>query len=239
MATLTHNGQLIIAAATANPAVAARLPATYLTDTTNALNKVKADLVTQKSAHGELGNLTPAQQGNLEALQHWIAQARSTARLAFPGQDVKLHQEFQVGVNKPHDLGSVLARADLIIAAVQNAANLPALQAKGWLAADTAAFVAARAAFSTLDVTQQASKGGAKDSTTAKNTDAADLYERLLTIQNAANLQWPATNPANAGIRDQFRLNTFPPAEPSAPVKPTPTTPTPPTPPAPPSTTTS
>jgi hypothetical protein len=48
--------------------------------------------------------------------------------------------------------------------------------------------------------------------TTTKNADAADLYEWLLTIQNAADLQWPVSNPANAGIRDQFRLNTFPPA---------------------------
>ncbi len=112
MATLTHNGQLITAAAAANPAVATRLPATYLTDTTTALNKVKADIVTQKSAHGELGNLTPAQHANLDTLQHWMAQARKTARLAFRGQDVKLHQEFQVGINKPHDLGSELARAD-------------------------------------------------------------------------------------------------------------------------------
>jgi hypothetical protein len=52
---------------------------------------------------------------------------------------------------------------------------------------------------------------GAKASTT-KNQGAADLYERLLTIQHGANLQWPETDLANAGIRDQFRLNQFPPA---------------------------
>jgi len=46
-----------------------------------------------------------------------------------------------------------------------------------------------------------------------------------LTIQNAADLQWPVSNPANAGIRDQFRLNTFPPASTTALA-------TPPTPPA-------
>jgi hypothetical protein len=27
-----------------------------------------------------------------------------------------------------------------------------------------------------------------------------------------ADLQWPVSNPANAGIRDQFRLNICPPA---------------------------
>ena len=42
----------------------------------------------------------------------------------------------------------------------------------------------------------------------------------------AADLQWPETDPANAGIRDQFRLNQFPPAGGNG------STPTPPTPPA-------
>jgi hypothetical protein len=39
---------------------------------------------------------------------------------------------------------------------------------------------------------------------------------------HAADLQWAASNPADAGTRDQFRLNTFPPAEP---VTPTPVVP--------------
>jgi hypothetical protein len=86
------------------------------------------------------------------------------------------------------------------------------LQLKGWTAAETTAFTTARATFGTMNVTQQAGKGGAKVSTSTKNADAADLYERLLTIQNAADLQWPASDPANTGIRDQFRLNTFQPA---------------------------
>jgi hypothetical protein len=59
---------------------------------------------------------------------------------------------------------------------------------------------------------QQTARGGAKDSTTTKNADATALYEKLLAIQNAADLQWPAADPANAGVRDEFRLNTFPPA---------------------------
>jgi len=104
------------------------------------------------------------------------------------------------------------ARADIIIASLQNADNLAALKLKGWTDGETTAFVTARKSFGTGDETKQGAKGGGKDSTTVKNTDAADLYERLLTIQNAADLQWPATNPANAGVRDQFRLNTFPPA---------------------------
>ncbi len=47
--------------------------------------------------------------------------------------------------------------------------------------------------------------------------------------QNAADLQWPVTDPAEAGIRDQFRLNTFPPASGNGPPPPPPppTTPKP------------
>ena len=70
--------------------------------------------------------------------------------------------------------------------------------------------ILARASFTTDDVTQKAAKDGAKGSTSKKNADATDLYERLLTIQNTSDLQWPASNPANAHIPDQFRLNTFP-----------------------------
>ncbi len=51
----------------------------------------------------------------------------------------------------------------------------------------------------------------AKDTTTTKNTDAATPYENVLTIQNAADLQWPAAAPANAGVRGEFLLGIFPP----------------------------
>jgi hypothetical protein len=52
---------------------------------------------------------------------------------------------------------------------------------------------------------------GAKDTTTQKNADARHLYDHLLTIQNAADLQWPAYDPANAGVRGEFQLGIFPP----------------------------
>jgi hypothetical protein len=44
-----------------------------------------------------------------------------------------------------------------------------------------------------------------------KAADAADAYEYILTIQNAADLEFPATDPANAGGRGQFLLGIFPP----------------------------
>jgi len=52
--------------------------------------------------------------------------------------------------------------------------------------------------------------GSTKDSTKRKNSDALALYDRILAIQNAADLEWPETKLENAGGRDEFRLNTFP-----------------------------
>jgi hypothetical protein len=210
IATLIYNGNLIITAAQAHPEIAARLPANYISEAGTLLGKITADLTGQKNAQGELGNLTAAQNLNLGTLLHCMNQARKTAKLAFPGQTVKLHQEFQVGPHEKNDLGTVLNRADIILAAVVS--NLPALKLKGWTDAETNAFTTARATFGTATPAQQAAKSGAKDSTNTKNADAATLYENLLTIQNAADLQWPPEDLANAGVRDEFRLNTFPPA---------------------------
>jgi len=55
------------------------------------------------------------------------------------------------------------------------------------------------------------------------HTDAAELYDEVLTIQRAANLQYPALDPANAGAREKFLLNTFPPAGGHQGTTPTPT----------------
>jgi hypothetical protein len=227
--TLAYNGNLIVAAAQKYPAVAARLPANYLTDTAALLAKIPADVSGQKIKKGESGNLTQAQQANLNQLLHCMNQARKTAKLAFPGQTVKLHQEFQIGPQTKHDLGSVLGRADTILASVQTAVNLPALKARGWTDAETAAFTTVRGTFPASTKTQESGRSEAKKATTVKDTDAADLYEHLLTIQNAADLEFPATDPTNAAERDEFRLNTFPPDNHAPPAPPTPPQPTPPT----------
>jgi hypothetical protein len=48
-------------------------------------------------------------------------------------------------------------------------------------------------------------------STGVKTADDADAYEHILTIQNAADLEFPATDPANAPARAEFKLGIFPP----------------------------
>src|ERR1035438_1830123 len=73
---------------------------------------------------------------NLTTLHQCMGQARKTAKLAFPGQTVKLHQEFQIGIHDSHELNAVLSRADVILASVQTTANLPAMKLKGWTDAE-------------------------------------------------------------------------------------------------------
>ena len=144
---ITYNGNLIVTAAQKYPAVAARLPANYLTETTTALDKIPADVTGQKIAKGETGNLTAAQQANLDQLLHCMGQARKTAKLASPGLTVKLHQEFQIGIHDSHDLNAMLSRADIILGSVQTAANLPAMKLKGWTDAEMQIFTTLRATF--------------------------------------------------------------------------------------------
>jgi hypothetical protein len=229
VAILTHNGGLIIAAAKEHPEIATRLTAAYITAADTLCTKVASDVTGQKTAKGELGNLTAAQRQNLNTLHGCMAQATKTAKLAFAGQTVKLHQEFQIGAHDKNDLASFLARCDTVLGSVNNAANLAALKLKGWTDAETTAFQTARNSFGPAEQYRVQQISGAKDTTTQKNTDAATLYENVLTIQNAADLQWPATDPANAGVRGEFLLgifppdhggnHTLPPAPPAAPAK--------------------
>jgi hypothetical protein len=219
---ISYNGNLILAAAQKYPKVAARLPATYLAETAACLGKLPADMTGQKIAKGETGNLTLAQQANLTLLLHCMSQARKTAKLAFAGQKVKLHQEFQIGLHDSHELGAVLSRADIVLAAVQTPANLPAMKLKGWTDAETQTFTTVRNTFPASTTTQQSGQSDAKKATGMKATDAAIAYEHIITIQNAADLELPATNPANAPARAEFKLGLFPPDHHVAPAAPTP-----------------
>ncbi len=225
---IVYNGNLIMAAAQKYPKVIARLPDDYMTETATSLGKLPADVADQKDAKGETGNLTVAQQQNFDTLLYWMRQARKTAKLAFFGQTVKLHEEFLMGVQNDHGLPTVLGRADTILASVQKTDNLAALKLKGWTDADTQSFIAVRGTFPVSTVTQKSAQSEAKKKTIVKATDASDAYERVLTVQHAGDLEFPATDPANAPIRAEFRLGIFPPNPHSDTVTP----PNPPTPPA-------
>jgi hypothetical protein len=150
-----------------------------------------------------------------------VIDAKKSAKKAFKGQDVKLRSEFQVGINKPQDLASILSRARIIRDASKDADNAAALAKVGWIAADTTALDDAIGALGSKDTAQESQKNQGVQSTTDRNTDANNLYDALLAIQNAANLQFKANDPANTKVRADFRLDTFPPAG-GSPAKPAP-----------------
>ena len=225
-AILTHQGGLVIAAAKNHAEIGTRLNPTYLTAAAALCTQVAGEVTGQKTAKGELGNLTTAQQQNLTTLHQCMTQAAKTAKLAFSGgQTVKLHQEFQIGAHDKNDLATFLSRCDTVLGSVQTAANLPTLKQKGWTDAETTAFQTARNAFGPAETYRVQQISGAKDTTTQKNADAAKLYEFILTIQNAADLEFPATDPANAPARAEFKLGIFPPDHHVPPAAPTPTPP--------------
>jgi hypothetical protein len=229
LATLLRDGDAITTAAENHAELNPRLSAGHVAATRALLATVAGGDADAKGRKGGVGTLTQDQNAKLDQLNTWMARARKTAGLAFKGQDVKLREEFQVGVNAPNDLASLLQRARIIIAGLKQEGNGAALKAKGWLDADTTAFETVLAALAAVDATQETGKGGAKDATGARNRNANDLYAKLQTIQNAADLQWPEDGAVNAGRRNEFRLGIFPPRGGNGgKTKPTPPAPTPP-----------
>jgi hypothetical protein len=162
-AILTHNGGLIIAAAQNHAEIATRLTAPRIAAADTLCQKVSGDVTGQKTAKGELGNLTAAQQQNLTTLHGCLAQSAKTAKLTFPGQTVKLHEQFQIGAHDANDLGSYLGRVDIVLGSIKNAANLAAFKLQGWMDAETAAFQTARDAFGPAEQFRTQAIGGAKD----------------------------------------------------------------------------
>lgn len=136
---------------------------------------------------------------------------RKSAGLAFKGNPVKLHDDYQIGIDKPHDTASVVRRAKIMQTSAGGAADAAALADQGWQASDTTALKTAIDAFGGVDQTHETAKHNSVDATGLRNHSANTIYDNLLTIQNAANLAFPAEDPANTGTRGKFLLGTFPP----------------------------
>ena len=210
---LVGEGKLILDAGTAHHEIAGRLDKTYLADTATVLGNVKTQATDQKQKRGQTGVLSKAQLDKIHAFHLLIANAKDTAKLAFLGQTVMLREAFQVGVHKPHDLQSQLQRGRTVLASMQAAENVPALTSKGWTADETTALDTAISNLENDKTLLENAKDASVGSTGQKNVQADDLYNRLLTVQNAANLQWPESDPANLQTRADFRLGKFPPKD--------------------------
>ena len=227
-ATLTQEADYILDASDEHAAeIDPRLEDGYVAKVRTLLGSVRGDTSGQKSKVADVAGLTGAQNDALTHLNDLVSRAKDSAKRAFPGQDVKLRSEFQVGITTPGDLASVLSRARIVSDSCAKDSNAAPLAKKGWIASDTKALSDAVQALDTSDDTQEGAKVDQRGSTDARNAAANELYEGLLTIQNAANNQWPERNPANATVRAKFRLGVFPPKQ-ERKKKATPTPPAPP-----------
>jgi HAMP domain-containing protein len=190
--------------------LAPRLPKDLLAAVRNQIDLVRNMEVAQKSARSTVGKLTQEQNDKLEVLVELLRQVRSSAKQAFRGEQVKLREQFRIGGEKRFDLGFVIEEARLVHAACAQADNATALSAKGWIQSDTERLASAIQELDATDDVQETAKGSKVDTTGELINNANELYRVLLAIQNAANIQWPASESTNAGIRAEFRLGIFP-----------------------------
>ena len=208
------------------PPLNLRLKPPYLADTVTLIADIRDKHGKRAGQQGDFGTLSLAEQKLIKALLALMSQTRETAKRAFKGNNVKLHDQFCVG-KSDKTVNGILGNARIISASAKTTDNATALAAKGWLAADTQNLDAAIAAAVAGLQSQQPGKSEELGQTAFLVSESNDLYDRLLDIQNAADLQWPANDPSNVTVRAKFMLDTFPFD------RGTTTPPTPPTPPAP------
>lgn len=204
-------------------AMTLRLGADFITAFPDKITELTGDATAQSSQTGDLAKLTAEQRADFDEMERLAAGARRTARLAFPGQDTILSAEFQVGEASSRSLSATIARARLTRAAA--AKHAAALQAKGWIQADTDALAASIESLSLVDLEQDQAADERLGLTNEKIIAANALYADCLAIQNAARLQFPggtdsAGNARNVAQRARFLLDEFPPRDRGQPSEP-------------------
>ena len=193
------------------PKLKLRLKDPYIQDTVDLILDIRTKQGERAGKQGDLGSLTVAEQALVKAVLTQTSKARETAKRAFKNNTVKLHDEFCV--KKVHDdksVGAILGNARIVLASLKKTENATALADKGWLAADTQklddAITAAAAGLTPL----QPGKSDEIGQTAFLTSEGNDLYDRLLDIQNAVDLEWPEDDPANVAVRAKFLLGVFP-----------------------------
>jgi hypothetical protein len=198
---LVQDGDSILLAAEGRPEIIARLKTEFVPEIRQLHTELKTSVPAQASAKADTGELTQEQNRAMEDLKDMLAKARKTAKLAFPGQDVKLRQQFQVGNAGNLRLPLLLQSARIIEASCKAPANLPGMNGNGWTAAETTALHNRIEELDSTDREQEDSKGIGTGATGVRNDLANHLYDGLLKIQNAADLQYPESDPNNAPHR--------------------------------------
>lgn len=171
--------------------------------------------VAQSGAFGEIGEMTQQQVEAFADMEQLLSGARRSAGLAFPKSDVRLRNEFQVGIHEPDDFASEIDRARKVLAACQTHAD--ALDDHGWMDEDTDSLEALINLLDGGDSEHEAAKDKKKGFTKGRNLAADGLYKMCRTVQNAARLAYPASkadkDEAILVARNRFLLDEFPPRD--------------------------
>src|SRR5687767_13992155 len=118
VAVLVSESDFITNAFTANTVpMTIRLNAPFNAETIALTALIVQQGTKQKSDGADIGDLSLAQSVALTAMNAHIKSARNTAKRAFKGQTVKLHEEFQVG-EAADELEAVMERAGIISASL-------------------------------------------------------------------------------------------------------------------------
>ena len=189
----------------------ARLDDGHVADTRLLFTTLNPESADKQIIRGQLGTMTVAQRTAIKKVSKIKSLARKSAKLAYRGQTVLLHETFLVGNDGPADIATMLTRADTIQQSCANPLHAAALKSQGWIAADNVAFAAAIDAARTAFKDKMDTKADSGDETNQSTQTANDLYLGILAIQNAANIQHDEEHPENRGIRNKYRLGLFPP----------------------------
>ncbi|HEY1769979.1 MAG TPA: hypothetical protein VGG02_06960 [Chthoniobacterales bacterium] len=163
----------------------------------------------QVADESAIGTYTQTQRAALKIYRPLAHKAREAAAKAFRGNDVKLHQEFRIGVKRSSIISKIVSEGRLLLAGVRNPANTAALKTSGgYVAKDTDLLEAALNDVDASETSQEDSKGTAKGSTDRRNQNLADLDDIIAAIQGAASNEYSDRESLSA-----FRIGIFPPHE--------------------------
>jgi hypothetical protein len=219
IATLYTEGDLILTTAESpeeKTVIDARLDDGHVAATRALLSELNPDDDTTHLIRGLLGTMTQAQRDALKKVNKFKARARKSARLAYRGQSVLLHETFLIGNDGPADIGTMLRNADKLLASCSHPDHAAALKKQGWIAKDNTDFATAIRTAKEAFKDNLDKKADSKDETNDTTQQANELYLGLLAIQNAANNEYDEDAPANRGIRAKYRLGLFPPTAPES-----------------------
>lgn len=137
---------------------------------------------------------------------------RKLARKAFPTDLAKLAEQFQWGINKPSGIEHVLKRARIALESARQPANAARLQRETWVTDDSDRLeeaIEAAAAVAKAPVRWEADPAAVE----ARHVLANQFFANITRIRASVEEQFPAGDAANAAIRAEFRLDSFPPAQ--------------------------